>query len=157
MTKKKLRGVQDQYAKKSICYGCGPANKNGLQIKSTRFSGGLELWFNPAEEHQAFPGVVNGGIIGALFDCHGNWAAAVGLLDAGHFKKVPPTVTANYSVQFLKPTPFGISLHVVAKINQLKSDRAEVEMSLYAEQKLCARGSGLFVAVRKEHPAFKRW
>ena len=42
--------------------------------KSTRFEkeNGLELKFTPSEEHQAFPGMVNGGIIGTLLDCHGN-------------------------------------------------------------------------------------
>mgnify|MGYP000477620052 CR=1 FL=1 len=26
--------------------------------------------------HEAFPGMLNGGIIGSLLDCHSNWAAA---------------------------------------------------------------------------------
>ena len=77
----------DIYAKKSICFGCGPANKDGLQIKSFRGDDGLELNFKTKPEHQAFPGVVNGGIIGTLFDCHGNWAAAIALLEAGHYNK----------------------------------------------------------------------
>ena len=29
-------GVQMQYAPSSICFGCGPANEKGLQIKSVR-------------------------------------------------------------------------------------------------------------------------
>ena len=70
-------GVQRQYAPNSICFGCGPANEKGLQIDSHRCSEGLELRFTPSDEHQAFPGMVNGGIIGSLLDCHGNWAAAI--------------------------------------------------------------------------------
>ena len=61
-------GVQRQYAANSICFGCGPANGHGLQINSYRTAQGLEMRFTPSEEHQAFPGMVNGGIIGTLMD-----------------------------------------------------------------------------------------
>ena len=37
--------VQEQYAKRSICYGCGPSNDKGLQIKSFRSKEGLKLFF----------------------------------------------------------------------------------------------------------------
>ena len=74
-------GVQRQYAPNSICFGCGPANEKGLRIDSYRSEKGLELFFTPSQEHQAFPGMVNGGIIGSLLDCHGNWAAAIAIMD----------------------------------------------------------------------------
>ena len=35
--------VQDEYAPKSICFGCGPANEKGLKIKSYRKEEGLEM------------------------------------------------------------------------------------------------------------------
>ena len=38
--------------------------------------------FTPEPHHIAFPGVVNGGIIGALLDCHSNWTAAYHLMRA---------------------------------------------------------------------------
>ena len=75
------KAVQDRYAPNSICFGCGPANKEGLQIKSYRTDDGLEMVFECEEKHQAFPGVINGGIIGALLDCHGNWTAAMAIMD----------------------------------------------------------------------------
>ena len=59
--------VQDQYAKDSICFGCGPSNKDGLQLKSYRSTSGLIAEFECEEKHQAFPGVINGGIIGSTF------------------------------------------------------------------------------------------
>ena len=39
------------------------------------------MTFEPEEHHQAFPGMINGGIIGTLLDCHGNWTAAVAIMD----------------------------------------------------------------------------
>ena len=66
--------VQDKYAQNSICFGCGPANEKGLQIKSFRTENGLKMEFETKDEHQAFPGIINGGIISTLLDCHGNWS-----------------------------------------------------------------------------------
>jgi len=157
MNSNEKKSVQDQYAEKSICFGCGPANKDGLQIKSFRSDDGLDLWFETKPEHQAFPGVINGGIIGSLFDCHGNWAAAVALLDTGDYQNIPSTVTASYSVELTKPTPFGVPLYIKASIKNQSRDKAEVEMNLYADKELCAKGHGLFIAVKEGHPAYHRW
>ena len=105
-------GVQRQYAPTSICFGCGPANQKGLQIDSHRCPEGLELRFTPSDEHQAFPGMVNGGIIGSLLDCHGNWAAAIALMDQSQLDEPPCTVTATYSVSLRRPTPAGVELYL---------------------------------------------
>ena len=150
-------GVQRQYAASSICFGCGPANEHGLQINSYRTEQGLEMRFTPSQEHQAFPGMVNGGIIGTLMDCHGNWAAAIALMDASGDDEPPCTVTATYSISLKRPTPSGTELHILAEIDELLEDRANVKMTLTAEGKVCATGKGLFVAVKEGHPAYHRW
>lgn len=150
-------GVQRQFAPSSICFGCGPANEKGLKINSTRTDDGLELWFTTSDEHQAFPGMVNGGIIGTLLDCHGNWAAAIAIMDERGLEEPPCTVTASYSVQLRRPTPANVPLHVTARVTELEGDKANVEMEMHAEGKLCAKGKGLFVAVREGHPAYHRW
>ena len=151
------QGVQRQYAPTSICFGCGPANEKGLQIDSHRCSEGLELRFTPSPEHQAFPGIINGGIIGSLLDCHGNWAAAIALMDSAGLNEPPCTVTATYSVSLRRPTPAGVELHVLAEVEELLEDRAKVKMTLTADDKICATGTGLFVAVKEGHPAYHRW
>ena len=150
-------GVQRQYAPSSICFGCGPANEKGLQIDSHRCAEGLELRFTPSEEHQAFPGMVNGGIIGSLLDCHGNWTAAIALMDQAGESEPPCTVTASYSVRLRRPTPFGVTLSITGEVIEIGEDRAKVMMSLSADGDLCATGEGLFVAVKDGHPAFHRW
>ena len=89
-------GVQRVYAPNSFCFGCGPANEKGLQIDSHRIENGLELFFETRTEHQAFPGMINGGIIGSLLDCHGNWTAAIAIMESRGDDEPPCTVTANY-------------------------------------------------------------
>ena len=149
--------IQEMHAPSSICFGCGPANQDGLRIKSFRSDEGLEMEFEPLEEHQAFPGMVNGGIIGTLLDCHGNWTAAMALMDKSGETEPPCTVTASYSIKLIRPTPYGPTLRVTGEVTSIEDDRANVRMSLLAEDKVCATGEGLFVAVKEGHPAFTRW
>ncbi len=149
--------VQRQYAPNSICFGCGPANENGLKIESHRCENGLEMKFIPSEHHQAFPGMINGGIIGSIMDCHGNWAAAIAIMDFLGLDEPPCTVTANYSISLRRPTPHGKELQVKAEIVEIEKDRAEVKMILTVEDIVCATGRGLFVAVKEGHPAYHRW
>lgn len=150
-------GVQRLYAPSSICFGCGPANEHGLQIDSHRIDGGLTMTFRPEAHHQAFPGMVNGGIIGTLLDCHGNWTAAVALMDAQGTDEPPCTVTATYDVKLRRPTPVDAELTITSEVTELLEDRARVALTLEAEGKICATGSGLFVAVKEGHPAYHRW
>ena len=113
--------------------------------------------FNPEEHHQAFPGMVNGGILGALLDCHGNWTAAVALMENEGSTTPPCTVTASYSVSLRRPTPNDKVLKITSEIVELGTDRAKVKMSLVCEGKICVTGEGLFVAVTEGHPAYHRW
>lgn len=151
------KAVQEEYAPNSICFGCGPANKEGLQIKSYRVDEGLEMEFESKERHQAFPGVVNGGVIGTLLDCHGNWTAAIAIMDKNKLESPLCTVTAQYEVKLKRPTPFGHTLTLKSRILALQNDRAEVIIELKANGKTCATGRGLFVAVKEGHPAYHRW
>ena len=151
------KAVQDEYAPSSICFGCGPSNKEGFQIKSYRTDDGLEMEFECEEKHQAFPGVINGGVIGSLIDCHGNWTAAIAIMDKNGLDEPQCTVTAQYEVKLNRPTPFGPKLILKSRVLGLQTDRAEVIIELKAEGKTCATGRGLFVAVTEGHPAFHRW
>ena len=77
--------LQERYAPNARCFGCGPANPIGLHIAS-RPSGddpaALVARWTPLPDHEAFAGVVNGGILGTLLDCHANWTAAWHLMRA---------------------------------------------------------------------------
>ena len=149
--------VQRRHAPNSICFGCGPANEEGLRIDSFQIDNGLTMTFDPKPYHHAFPGMVNGGIIGTLLDCHGNWTAAVAIMESQGLEEPPCTVTASYSVQLRRPTPMGATLTVNSQIAEVLTDRVKVRMELLAEGKVCARGEGLFVAVKEGHPAYHRW
>ncbi len=113
--------------------------------------------FECEEKHQAFPGVINGGVIGSLIDCHGNWTAAIAIMDKNGHNEPQCTVTAQYEVKLNRPTPFGPKLKLKSRVLALQEDRAEVIIELKANEKTCATGRGLFVAVKEGHPAYHRW
>lgn len=149
--------IQEKFAPKSICFGCGPANEKGLHIRSFVDGNGLIAQWQPKPEHQAFPGMLNGGIIGALLDCHCNWTAAWHLMQTQHLNEPPCTVTANYQIKLLRPTPVDVNLQLKSFIRDATHDRVNVAGELYANEKLCATCEGLFVAVKQGHPAYHRW
>lgn len=151
-----IQSLQDRYAPRNRCFGCGPANEKGLRIKSRVEGDELVAEFVPEEHHQAFGGVLNGGIIGALLDCHSNWAAAYHLMTQRGQDAPPCTVTADFHVKLKKPTPL-VPVRLKAKVVESEGDRAVVEATLEAEGKITATCRGTFVAVKEGHPAYHRW
>lgn len=154
------RSVQEIYAPKNSCFGCGPANAKGLRIRSFPSPDDPEVLvcqWRAEPHHEAFPGMLNGGIVGALLDCHSNWAAAVHLMKKSGSKHPPCTVTAEFAVKMRRPTPTDGPITLTARIAQSKDDRAVVDAALAAEGKVRATCRGTFVAVEPGHPAYHRW
>src|SRR4051812_29242549 len=96
-----VKSLQEQYAPTSICFGCGPANAQGLRIRSIAKGEECTAEWTAAPHHQAFPGMLNGGIIGSLLDCHSNWTAAYTLMKRQGLEAPPCTVTAEYHIKLL--------------------------------------------------------
>ncbi|MBA3961239.1 MAG: PaaI family thioesterase [Chthoniobacterales bacterium] len=149
--------LQEKYAPNNACFGCGPANPEGLRIRS--FAKGDEVvaeWM-PVTKYEAFPGVLNGGIIGSLLDCHCNWTASYFLMQKTGAERVPCTVTADYAIKLLRPTPTDAPVQLSARVVESGNDRATVEGTLSGGGKVCATCRGTFVAVKEGHPAYHRW
>jgi acyl-coenzyme A thioesterase PaaI-like protein len=149
--------LQDRYAPANACFGCGPANPEGLQIKSYVRGDVVVATFRPSPQHQAFPGVLNGGIIGAVLDCHSNWTAAYSLMQTRGEASPPCTVTADFHVKLKAPTPMDRVLDVIARAIKVEGDRCTVDAELSCGGKVTATCRGTFVAVKEGHPAYHRW
>ena len=151
------KSLQETYSPNGICFGCGPANTKGLHIRSFVEGDEVVAQWSAESHHEAFPGVLNGGIIGALLDCHSNWAAAYHLMRHSGSEAPPCTVTAEFHVKLLRPTPSDVPVTLKARIVDSTEDRATVEAELIANGKVCDTCRGVFVAVREGHPAYHRW
>ena len=152
-----MKSVQETYAPENRCFGCGPANEKGLRIRSFEEGGELVGEWHAEPHHQAFDGILNGGICGALLDCHSNWAAAMHLMRSRGESTPPCTVTADFHVMLMRPTPMDAAIKMRAHVVESSEDRAVVKASLEANGQVTATCRGTFVAVKEGHPAYHRW
>lgn len=151
------QSLQDKYAPNNRCFGCGPANDKGLRIKSFVRGDDVVASFKPEPHHLAYEGMLNGGIAGALLDCHSNWTAAWALMQERGIDTPPCTVTAEFHVKLRAPTPMDQTLELHAKPVSIEGDKVVVEARIDAGEKTTATCRGVFVAVKEGHPAYHRW
>lgn len=149
MTKK---AFQDYYPDDlSQCYGCGRLNEHGLKIKSYWDGEESVCIYEPRPEYTAVPGLVYGGLIASLIDCHstGTAAAAKYRAENREMDSLPPLrfLTASLHVDFLLPTPMGIPLEIRGRVKEVKGRKVVVESRLIASGQVCARGEMVAVQV----------
>jgi acyl-coenzyme A thioesterase PaaI-like protein len=69
----------------------------------------------------------------------------------------PYTVTADFHVVLKHPTPMDVPLKLQAHVVESSENKAVVEATLTANEKVTATCRGTFVAVKEGHPAYNRW
>jgi len=153
-----IRSLQERFAPDGRCFGCGPANASGLQIRSfEQADGTVTATWQALPQHEAFAGIVNGGILGTLIDCHSNWTAIWALMTQDGLPAAPSSVTAELSVTFRRPTSSAVPVLLVARAVERSGSRVTVEAEVRSGDAVTARGRAVFVAVGPDHPAFGRW
>ena len=98
---------QDQYLDaRADCWGCGRNNPDGLYIKSYWDGDEAVAHFTPKPQYSGHKGVMNGGIIATLMDCHcmGLAMAAAHRLEGRQIGTQPliTYVTRSLKVDYLK-------------------------------------------------------
>ena len=149
--------LQELYSPGGGCFGCGPANLDGLRLQSYIKGSEIVARWQPADQFQAFPGMLNGGIIGTLLDCHSNWTAAWHLMNLAGLDQPLCTVTADYAIKLLRPTPLSSPVELVARVVESAAHRATIEAVLTSDGKPRATCRGTFVIVQPGHPAYHQW
>jgi acyl-coenzyme A thioesterase PaaI-like protein len=133
------------------CWGCGPLNERGLQIKSYWDGEESICHWTPRLPFAAGPThILNGGIIATIIDCH-----CVCTAIAGHYRAEgrpmtsdPPIwcVTAHLDVDYLAPTPLDREVTLRARIEEEKGKKTVLTCWLCSGEEECARGR--LVAIR---------
>ena len=111
--------VQDSYPDDvAVCYGCGRLNDDGLHIRTLWDGAEGTATFTPKPFHTAITGIVYGGLLASLIDCHavGTAAAARYAADGREIGSDPVLryVTGTLQVSFRGPTPLGEPLRLRA-------------------------------------------
>ena len=109
MLSKKSKDIFQDYMPNNICFGCGNNTKDGLHIKSYWQGEMAECIWTPKTIHQGWRGIMNGGIIATVIDCH-----AMGTSMAYAYKHEKRSLgsspeykyaTGTMKIKYLKPTP----------------------------------------------------
>ena len=107
--------------------------------------------YTPKSCHTSFPGFVYGGLIASLIDCHCIASAAAGAyLSEGRSMGSQPAlrfVTASLKVDYLRPTPMGVTLEIRGRIKGVTGRKAVVEARVLADGEVCARGEVVAVQI----------
>lgn len=146
MVEKVEHAIQDDYPDDfAHCYGCGRLNEGGLKLRTGWDMDQTVTIYTPQSNHTAVPGVVYGGIIASLIDCHGTGSASLALHrknghEPGSEVEPPRFVTAFLEVDYIKPTPTSVPLKAIGKVNEIHPKRWEVHAEVFADGECCAKG-----------------
>ena len=138
------------------CFGCGTLNAHGLHIKSRWQGDELVCVWQPRPEHIAFPGVVYGGTIASVVDCHSVWASlAAHCRSVGHDlgSGAPPfaVVTGSLHVSYLRPASVAEPLELRARIVEHGERRSLVACSVRQGSVECATAEVVTVRTKGAH------
>jgi len=141
--------IQDQLPEQP-CWGCGPNHPRGLRIKSYWSDDGAVCSWRPESDHVGWPGILNGGILAAVVDCH---CVCTAVADAYHREERAldsrPSIafaTGSLNITYLKPVPIDASVELTARISERTARKSRVECDVTARGELCARAE--VVAIR---------
>ncbi len=144
------RAIQDDLPE-NYCWGCGSLNPSGMHIKSYWEGDETICTWQPRAEHMAGPqGILNGGIIATLIDCH---SVCTAVADAyrreGRALDTAPLIwyaTGSLHVAYLKPTPIAAPVTLRAQVKDRTERKTVITCTLSSRGEACARGE--IVAVR---------
>ena len=121
------------------CFGCGPANTHGLQMKFFTDDEAVFSWLKIPDHMCGFDNIIHGGIISTILDEIMSWSAIYLL------KKL--ILTKSMTIEFIKPIYMGMELKTEGIVFEHKKKREVVMQGLIYDTKdiLCARSKGIYV------------
>jgi len=128
-----------------MCFICGLENPVGLHLHIYEVEPGVvETTYTAPEHFQGYPGVLHGGIVGAMID------EIAGRAHMGSDPDDPRFMfTAKLEVKFRHNVPVGRPLKIIGRAGKSKSRSAESWAGIYDAEKdeLLAEGNVLLMNV----------
>ncbi len=143
MLSKKSKDIFQDYMPGNICFGCGKSTKNGLHIKSYWKGDVSECVWVPKSIHQGWKGIMNGGIIATIIDCHimGTSMAYAYKNENRELGSSPEYkyATGTMKIKYLKPTPNNKVL-LRAKVLSYSEKKVHVSCELFSKGEVTVIG-----------------
>jgi acyl-coenzyme A thioesterase PaaI-like protein len=146
-----VKAIQDRLPH-NHCYGCGPENPKGLQIKSYWDGKESVCTYLPRPEQSAGPTqYLYGGTIASIIDCHcvGTSIANYYERDSREVGEGPPIwcVTGNLSVRYLKPIRIDKPVELRATIRECSDRKTTVDCQAISDGDVAATGEVIAIRV----------
>lgn len=112
---KKMREIKvtGKQPNSKMCFACGLENGFGLRSRFYELeTGELLAVFQPAEEHQGYPGRLHGGLAATILD------ETIGRTMMIHQADGIWGVTVDFSMRLRKPIPLGREVRVLARVTR---------------------------------------
>jgi acyl-coenzyme A thioesterase PaaI-like protein len=146
-----MTAIQDRIPH-NHCYGCGPDNPKGLQIKSYWDGEESICTYRPRPEQMAGPThLLYGGTIASLIDCHSVCTAIANQyeLEGREIGEGEPIwcATGTMTVKYLKAVPIDKPVTLVATISEASGRKTIVDCKVYSGEELVAEGDVIAIRV----------
>lgn len=140
-----MRAFQDYYPDHlSHCYGCGRLNEHGYRIQTFWEGDDSVTRYVPEAFHTAVPGLVYGGLLASLIDCHSTGTAAAAMYRAENraMDSSPPFrfVTGSLQVHYLRPTPLGPELVIRGRVQEIVRRKVTIASTVQVDGVVTVRG-----------------
>ncbi len=121
----------------NICFGCGTHNEEGLQIKSCWEGDESVCRWVPEPKYQGWAGILNGGIIATLIDCHcmGTAMAAAYQAEGRPLDSEPVYryATGTLNIRYLAPTPSTDHVELRTRVTEIKGRKVVMKCTVLAQ------------------------
>lgn len=149
-----MTAIQDKIPH-NHCYGCGPENPDGLQIKSYWDGEASLCSYVPRPEQCAGPTqFLYGGTIASIMDCHCVCTSIANYYQRDGFEvgAGPPIwcVTGGLQVRYLKPTPIDRAIELRATIRECTDRKTILDCTLGYDGDVTAEGEVIAIRVPDE-------
>lgn len=131
-----------------MCFLCGLENSVGLHLRFSETAPGVvESTYTAPEHFQGYPGVLHGGIVGAIID------EVSGRAHMGSDPSAPRFMfTATLEIKYRHVVPIGRLLRIVGRAGRARAKSAEAWGGIFLadSNELLAEGKALLVDVRSD-------
>ena len=147
----KQKSIQE-YMVGNVCFGCGKENHDGLQIDSYWQDDNETVCVWQSEpKYQGWKGILNGGILASLIDCHCmGTALAATYHSEGRRLDTEPTyhyATGTMSIKYLLPTSNDKPIELRAKAVEIKGKKVTVHCNVWSEGRKTAEAEVIAIRV----------
>ncbi len=122
----------------NTCFGCGPANRDGLHMEFHTDGERVYSWIHVPRHLCGWGSIVHGGVLATMLDEIMSWSAM--------YLTGFAILTKSIAIDFLKPVRALEEVRVSGLVRNRNGDReVEIEGFIHdGKDRLCARSSGTF-------------